>query len=116
MKDEKLLKISLITACIGIFLLFVVLINTDEKVYSISEVKELEDNTDIVIYGTIMWSTETDKVLKLSIAEERIIEQDVLMFKDGKEEGEELMQGEIVKIKGQWYNGRIIADQVERIT
>ncbi len=114
MEDEKLLKISLISACIGIFALFCILYYSSEKVYSVEELKEVDDNTKITVYGLVKGLRETEKIAQIEIIEYRMIKQESLLFKDNNE-SVSVSEGERVKIKGEMYDGKLIIEKIEKI-
>lgn len=112
MKDEKLLKISLITTILGLFILFMVSQYQEDKAYRIDEISELDDNERLVTYGRVENIKETDKALSIDITEIKKIRQNAVMFKDNNKSSG-INNGDYVMIKGEKYNEKIIVEEIE---
>jgi hypothetical protein len=114
MEDKILLKISLISACIGLFILFFIFENSEINVYSIDEINALEENDKIIVFGEVMNLNENDNVASFDISEYKIISQKAVFFKKANE-STGLKKGDIVKITGTWYDKKVIIDNFEKI-
>ena len=114
MKDEKLLKISLITTIIGLFALFIISQYQEDEVYRIDEIDKLEDNEKLVTYGKVENIKESEKALNIDITEMKKIRQKAVMFKDSNKSSG-VSNGDYIKIKGEKYNGKVIVEDIEVI-
>ncbi|MFT4297716.1 MAG: hypothetical protein ACMXX5_00825 [Candidatus Woesearchaeota archaeon] len=114
MKDELLLKISLLTAWIGLFALFIILQSNEIKVYTIEELDMLEDNEKVAVIGQVRNLNENERAVSFDISEYKIVSQRGIMFKRNNESSG-ISAGDFVKIKGSWYENRIIIDDIEKI-
>ena len=112
MEDEKLLKMSLIIACSGIFVLFGILEFSDEVIYNVEEVGVLEENSDVVVYGKVLSLVDGEKVASFDISEYKIVRQKALLFKDNNN-SVGIESGDYIKLEGSMYNGNIIVDEIE---
>lgn len=110
MRERALLIISLITAILGILLLFFIS-NIREEQVNISKL-DLETQKDTYISGEITKVSETNKTFFLEISQNNK-SISVLVFKDGNMT---FTKGSFVKVKGelQEYQGsiEIVADYV----
>jgi hypothetical protein len=113
MKDEILLKISLLTACVGLFMLFLIFYNNEINIYTIEELQELPENEKIIVYGEILNLKENDKVASFEIFEYKMISQEGIMFKKNSE-STKLRKGDNVKISGTWYDNKIIIETIDK--
>jgi translation initiation factor IF-1 len=113
MEDDKLLKISLATACIGIFMLFIIMEISEPDTYSIEELDAASENEEVMIYGKIESIRETEKVVEIAIIENKIIRRKALRFKEN-EDDMEIDEGDVVKIQGSMYQGDIVIEDIER--
>lgn len=111
MEDEKLLKISLITASIGIFLLFFIFQFLDHKTYKLEEVESLDDNEEFYVYGFVERIKETDKVAMLDLVEMKKIKQKAVYFKS-ENISINITEKDYVKIRGSKYEGKIVIDKM----
>ncbi|MFT4304220.1 MAG: hypothetical protein ACMXYG_06660 [Candidatus Woesearchaeota archaeon] len=105
MKDEILLKISLIVCCIGIISLFFVFQYTEKEVYEVKDLKTLDDNSAVLIYARIDNIRETDRVANIRIMQS--VTADALIFKD-KPENISLKKGDIIRAEGNMYQGKLV--------
>jgi len=115
MEDEKLLKISLITACVGLFVLFIIMWFSSEEVYRLEEVEELDENDGLIVYGKVDYVDENDKVRMFEIVEYKKIGQKALLFKENNE-STGVEEEDYVRIKGTWYDGKIIIEEIRKIS
>jgi len=114
MEDEKLLKVSLVVACSGMFVLFVILEFSEENVYKVEEIGELEDNSEVVVYGKVLSLVDREKVASFDISEQKIIRQKALLFKDSNE-SVGINEGDYVKLKGSMYKGNVVVNEIEKV-
>jgi preprotein translocase subunit YajC len=110
MKDEMLLKISLATACMGIFALFIIMQSEKEIVYTLEEIDGLKENEEIVVYGIIDGIRESNEAINIEITEIKKIKKNALYFKDDSRIN--LKEGDYVKIKWTKYGDGIIVDTI----
>jgi hypothetical protein len=115
MDDDKLLKMSLITSCIGIFALFIILMMTSGKVYQIEELKELDDYEKVVAYGKVVSYNEDDKLISMGLAQQKLIMQKTILFKENnKSLG--IKKDDLVKVSGEMYEGKLVASKIEKVS
>lgn len=112
MNDDRLLKLSLMTACIGIFALFGILEFSSVRMYSVEEVIDIDDNEDIVMHAKVENVKESKKVVSFNIIEVRKIKQKALYFKE-KDVDSGINTGDYIRIEGSKYNGNVIVDKYE---
>jgi len=124
MKDKLLLKISLLTSVIGIFILFVFLQYEEVNVLNVtnftdminsncdSDSDEYFDNINII--GVVENINENNKTLLIDLVEYKRINQKAIMFKDSSDVIG-INDGDIVEVNGNWYNGKLILNNIERI-
>lgn len=120
MKDQDLLKISLITSIIGIFCLFIFLQLSEDEYMSIENfTKKIQNEkidvlNDVYLIGLVENIDENNKTILLDLVEYKRIKQKAIMFK----ENSNLIginDGDIVELNGNYYNGKIILDKINRI-
>ncbi len=112
MKENTLIKISLIFSLVGLLALFLISSSIEPKVYQQFDTKE---GDDIRISGKVM-SIE-DKETFMIVRIESGHEFNVIVFNDGKASG--LRKGDEVEIIGSYekYKGsdEVIADAIRKI-
>lgn len=112
MKDEMLLKMSMITAAIGLFALFLICQFSSEKTYKVDELKSLGENEKITVYATVSGIKENDKVASMRIA--GTVDEDAVLFKKNNE-SINISINDRVKIKGSWYNNKVVVEDIEKV-
>lgn len=116
MKEKTLLKIALICSLVGIIILFIVSDNLVIQEIDISKLNEVELETTVKIIGRIEKVSDTDKLMFLTIGQEKVETVSVLLFKDSDIS---LKQGDYVEITGtiEDYEGEreVIANKVRLI-
>jgi len=112
MEDDKLLKLSLITAIIGIFALSIVFYFADFPEHSFEEIKELDDYEEFYTTAKILDYHETDKVIMLDLVQYKEIEMKAVYFKD-EDSNISLIDPVMgfVRIKGSKYDDEIIVHE-----
>ena len=111
MEDNTLFMTALATSILGIILLFFI---TDEiNLQEVGSINHISIDQDITISGKVNRVTQTDKVAFLQIANEKVEQIDVVLFKP---EYVMLKEGDYVEIEGSTdeYEGKsqIIGNQV----
>ena len=113
MHEKTLLKIALLSSIFGVALLFFIG-GADVDAEGIAKIDELPEGREVEITGRVVRAHNREKVLFLTIAEERIEDVTVVLFKNGKVNVEE---GDVVTITGSLdeYEGKkqIIGNRVE---
>ena len=66
------------------------------------------------LYGKVSSTREFEKVVSLDIFETKIIKKEALYFKS-KNESVNISEGDILKIEGSIYEGKILIDKYEKI-
>lgn len=114
MHDKTLLKIALLGSVIGVVLLFFISSQLSVGEQVISQLDELPEGKEVEVTGVVLRVSDTEKVMFLEIAEEKIEDVTVVLFKDGKVD---VKEGDVVTIVGslEEYQGKkeIIGNRVE---
>jgi hypothetical protein len=119
MNDKILLKISLLTAVVGIFLLFIFLQKEEVRYMSVIEFKNLTtcqniNLKNVFIIGLVEKIDENNKTILLDLVEYKRIQQKAIYFKENAETLG-INDGDIVEIKGNWFNGKLILNSIEKV-
>lgn len=119
MNDKILLKISLITAVFGIFFLFIFLKTEEVEYMSVKEFRNLTNCQDInlnnvYIIGLVENINENNKTILIDLVEYKKIQQRAIYFKDNTETIG-ITDGDIVEIRGNWFNGRLVLNTIEKV-
>ena len=111
---EKLFKVALVGAVVGVFILYLVSTQLGLTEYKISEFDEVDKDEEIIINGIVSRVTNKDKVAFLEIAQEEIKAVTVVLFKDREID---LSPGDLISVEGtiEEYKGKkeIIGNKVE---
>jgi hypothetical protein len=114
MDDDILLKISLVSACIGLFSMFIVQSIAELPEYNVSEVKDAKENKDLYVNGKVTGFYEGEKSASIRISECRLIDQDIVYFKDNPD-SINVTKGDQIRILGSKYQGKLIAEKIEKL-
>jgi len=116
MQEKTLLKIALIFSLVGIILLFIFSNNVSIKEINIGKINEEDLDTTVKIIGRIEKVSDTEKVIFLTIGQEKIETIPVLLFKDSNIS---FAPGDYVEITGtlEDYEGEkeVIANKIRLI-
>lgn len=115
MKEKLLLKISLISALIGILALFFLSENIKVDEVSIDRLDGLNVGTDVKIKGFVKKITDLDKIAILEVSQLKSVT--VILFKSGNLTFKE---GDYVEVTGEIeeYEGKmeIIGNEIKRLS
>jgi aspartyl/asparaginyl-tRNA synthetase len=115
MHENTLLKVALITSVLGVALLFFISAGVDVDAQSIARIDEIPEGKEIEVTGVVVRAHDREKVLFLTIAEEKVEDVTVVLFKNGKVN---VQEGDVVTVTGSIdeYEGKkqIIGNRVEK--
>ncbi|MBI4153295.1 hypothetical protein HY497_02115 [Candidatus Woesearchaeota archaeon] len=114
MHDKTLLRVALLVSIIGMVLLFFISSQLSAGEQTISQLDELPEGKEIKVTGVVLRVNDAENVVFLDIAEEKIEDVTVVLFKDGKVD---VKEGDVVTVVGslEEYEGKkeIIGNRVE---
>ncbi|MCB9358313.1 hypothetical protein H6503_00120 [Candidatus Woesearchaeota archaeon] len=110
MEDSILLKISLITCCIGMTALYLVFIFMEETIVDIPNLKEIDDNTEVSVYAMIEKVIENDKVVQIEMMQ--TVKADAVIFKESNN-SVGLSEGDVIKARGNMYQGKLVIQKYD---
>jgi aspartyl/asparaginyl-tRNA synthetase len=115
MNDRTLLKVAVFGSVIGIVILFFLSASFDVNDVMISEIDEIPEGKEVKVTGMVMSISDQENVMFVDIAEEKIEDVTIVLFKNSNVV---LEKGNIVTITGSVdsYKGerQIIGNRVER--
>lgn len=115
MKENFLLKISLIGSLVGVIILFFISEQIKVDDTSIDRLDELDVDSAVKVKGIITRISESDKIAVLQLTQPK--SASVIVFKEGNLTG--FRQGDLVSVDGrmQEYQGsfQIIANEIKVI-
>ncbi len=115
MKEKNLFKLAFICSLVGLITLFFVSENIEIKEIDVGKITDSDVGKEVRVIGKIERLTNTEKVMFLEIAQEKIENIDVILFKDQKKIN--LKKGDYIELLGEVdeYEGEynIIANAVK---
>ena len=116
MKEKTLLKLSLIFSVLGIIILLLISSNLKIDTKSIEKIEQEEIGNTIKVIGKIERITDMEKVMFITLAQQKTETVSVILFKDANIT---IPEGSYVEITGTLddYEGKkeIIADKIRMI-
>ena len=114
MKERTLFKIAILCFLVGIVPLFFIADNIDLREIDVSEIEGENIGDDVKLLGEVVAVSNTEKVMFLEVAQQKIEIVDVVLF---KEEDIMIKEGDYIELVGELddYNGsvNIIANAVK---
>lgn len=97
MHENTLLKIALMSSVLGVALLFVISSGTEVDAQAIARIDELPEGQEVEVTGVVVRAHDREKVLFLTLAEQKIEDVTIVLFKNGKVH---VKEGDIVTVTG----------------
>ncbi|MBD3355273.1 hypothetical protein GF361_04780 [Candidatus Woesearchaeota archaeon] len=115
MKEKNLFRLALICSVIGLTILFFISENIETKEIDVGKITDSDTGKEVRVIGKVERLTNTEKVMFLEIAQEKIENIDVILFKE--EKNINLKKGDYIELLGEIdeYEGEynIIANAVK---
>ena len=113
MDDKTLLRTALIGTIVGVVLLYFISSQLSVGEQVIAQLDELPEGKEVKVTGVVLRVNDAEKVMFLNIAEEKIEDVTVVLFKSGKVD---VKEGDVVTVVGslEEYEGKkeIIGNRV----
>lgn len=114
MKEKTLLKFSLISILLSLFLLFIFVDQLELDLTTISQTENIQEETSLKIIGRVRRITDTEKVAFIELEQQELKTIDVILF---KERNLSLQENDLIVVEGSLEEHRgekeIIANRIE---